>query len=172
MLTDLSQKTSEELILLNEEICNNLHIITKKQIAHSKAGRMLELDKKGLDAQMKEIVKETTRRKNLEETNHIITEDIRSIAGFDTLSENELLIISTKMDRTDYRKYGEYPRWLDLRKIVETVIDMKQRYPKWILSNLSRGGQLDTLPPETFYTYEFKDEANMYAKIGGIQIIK
>ena len=75
------------------------------------------------------------------------------------------------MDKTDYRKYGEYPRWIDLDKIIKYVINIKKQYTTWTLLSLSRGGQLDMLPPDTFYRYVFKDDRDNYFTIGCIVVL-
>lgn len=84
--------------------------------------------------------------------------DNSSIEGFELLSEDELSVITTNMDRTDYRKYGVPIRFYDLERICREVINIKKKYPKWILTKLARAGQYDTLPPDKFYRYEYKDE--------------
>jgi hypothetical protein len=63
-----------------------------------------------------------------------------------------------KMDKIDYRNYGDYPRWLDLEKICKEVIIMKKRYPNWKLMDLEKSRQTNTLPPESSYYYKFKDQ--------------
>ena len=63
-----------------------------------------------------------------------------------------------KMDKTDYRKYGDYPRWIDLEKICKEVITMKKRYPTWVLMDLEKSSQTNTLPPQSSYYYKFKDQ--------------
>ena len=75
------------------------------------------------------------------------------------------------MDRTDYRRYGYRPRFYDFERICKEVIEIKQRYPKWRLTNMSRGGQIDTLPPYTHYRYKYKDEYGSHFDIGGIKLI-
>lgn len=116
-------------------------------------------------------MKETKRREDIEESKNIINENIKNIEGFTLLSEDELSIITKGMDRTDYRKHGQYPRFLDLERICKEVINMKQKYPKWKLTSLARGGQYDTLPPHTFYRYEYKDEYGYHFNLGGITVL-
>ncbi len=74
----------------------------------------------------------------------------------------ELVAISNGMDKTDYRKHGNYPRWYDLETLVKDVIAFKNLYPGRILVSLSRVGQYDTLPPETFYRYTYKSPHGHY----------
>jgi hypothetical protein len=75
------------------------------------------------------------------------------------------------MDKTDYRKNGNYPRWYDLERLVNEVIVFKKLYPGWILESLARGGQYDTLPPQTFYRYTYKSPHGHYMSMGGIERI-
>ena len=47
----------------------------------------------------------------------------------------------------------------------------KKLYPDWILESLTRGGQYDTLPPQTFYRYTYKTPHGHYMSMGGIERI-
>jgi hypothetical protein len=87
-----------------------------------------------------------------------VFESVQTVEGFDTLLKSELVVISNGMDKTDYRKHGNYPRWYDLERLVKEVIYFKKLYPGWILDHLARGGQYDTLPPQTFYRYTYKSQ--------------
>jgi hypothetical protein len=109
--------------------------------------------------------------KNLEriiDTENVF-ESVQGVEGFDTLLQEELVAISNGMDKTDYRKFGNYPRWHDLEKLVKEVIAFKKLYPGWILESLTRGGQYDTLPPQTFYRYTYKSPHGHYMSHGGIE---
>lgn len=87
-----------------------------------------------------------------------VFETVQGTEGFDTLLQSELVAISDGMDKTDYRKYGNYPRWYDLKRLVKEVIMFKQLYPCWILQSLTIRGQYDTLPPKSFYIYTYKSQ--------------
>ena len=68
------------------------------------------------------------------------TTELRKTIGEDIIkliSDDELLIITTKMDRRDYRKHGNYPRFIDLERICKEVIKIKSKYPDWKLKNLN-----------------------------------
>jgi hypothetical protein len=52
--------------------------------------------------------------------------DNSSIEGFELLSEDELSVITTNMDRTDYRKYGVPIRFYNLKRICREVINIKK----------------------------------------------
>ena len=97
---------------------------------------------------------------------------VNTIDGFETLLKDELFAISNGMDKTDYRKYGaNYPRWFDLERIVKDVIKCKTQYPGWILENISKKGQLDTLPPQSFYKFTYKTPQGDNMSCGGIEIV-
>lgn len=166
---DLSVKTSEELELITKNLIETKDSIKSEIVKLTKTINNYNKDLHMIDKDLKIIVKELTLRKDIKESKKIINEEIKTIEGFKLLSEDELSIITTKMDKTDYRKHGNYPRYLDLERICEEVINMKKKYPKWTLSYLSRAGQYDTLPPHTFYKYEYKDEYGDHFNLGGIK---
>lgn len=168
---DLSGRTDEELTSLRTELDEKRTAIGSQLVEFKKKLRVLDKEYNDIDKDLKYILKEIKRREDIEEAKNVINEDINKIEGFGMLSEDELSIITKNMDRTDYRKYGNYPRFYDLERICKEVIKMKTRYPKWSLKDLGRGGQYDTCPPQTFYRYEYKDEFGNYFKIGGINIV-
>jgi hypothetical protein len=116
----------------------------------------------------KELSKEIKKLEDVIESENVF-ESVQNIEGFDTLLQEELVAISNGMDKTDYRKHGNYPRWYDLERLVKEVIAFKKLYPGWILESLTRGGQYDTLPPQTFYRYTYKTPQGHYMSMGGIQ---
>ena len=168
--TYLSEKSSEELASLTNQLNTQLNDLKNKRLELNKMRREADKDFDEKTAKLKQIINEIKRREDLEEAKNIIGTDISSIEGFELLSEDELSVITTKMDRTDYRKYGKYPRYLDLERICKEVINIKKKYPKWTLTSLARGGQYDTLPPHTFYRYEYKDEHGCNFNLGGINV--
>ena len=168
--TYLSEKSSEELASLTNQLNTQLNDLKNKRLELNKMRREADKDFDEKTDKLKQIIKEIKRREDLEEAKNIIGTDISSIEGFELLSEDELSVITTKMDRTDYRKYGKYPRYLDLERICKEVIDKKKKYPKWKFTSLARRGQYDTLPPHTFYSYEYKDEYGSHFNIGGITL--
>ena len=153
---DLSGKTAEELESIKKELNEKKTTVSSERIQANKIVRLCDSQLRNIDKDLAIILKETKRREDIEESKNIINEDIRNIEGFTLLSEDELSIITKGMDRTDYRKHGQYPRFLDLERICKEVINMKKRYPKWSLTDLDRGGQYDTLPPHIFYKYGYK----------------
>ena len=168
--TYLSEKSSEELASLTNQLNTQLNDLKNKRLELNKMRREADKDFDEKTAKLKQIINEIKRREDLEEAKNIIGTDISSIEGFELLSEDELSVITTKMDRTDYRKYGKYPRYLDLERICKEVINIKKKYPKWTLTSLARGGKYDTLPPHTFYRYEYKDEHGCNFNLGGINV--
>lgn len=116
----------------------------------------------------KELSKKIKQLDAFIETENIFN-SVNNIVGFDTLLSSELLVISNGMDKTDYRRYGNFPRWNDLERLVKEVIEFKKKYPGWILEHLKNGGQLDTLPPRISYKFEYKTPEGYSMSMGGIQ---
>ena len=169
-LTELEcySKTVEELVALEKTLTNNA-IECNANLTKIKSEYLRYLDvHKFITRDQKIILNELQRRDDILNSVHVF-DDVRHLDGFDLLSEPELTIISTKMDREDYRQHGR-PRWMDVEMICKSVIEMKKRYPTWQLQNLSKAGQYDTLPPGNFYKYEYKDEYDCYFDIGGIKV--
>lgn len=70
--------------------------------------------------------------------------------------EDELIEITKGMDKIDYTKFGDYPRWIDLDKIIQQAVEVKQKYPEWKLTKVNKVGHIDSLPPKTFYEYSYE----------------
>lgn len=85
-----------------------------------------------------------------------VLDDVKHIEDFNLLERNELAIIISGMDKSDYTKYN-CARWIDLENIIKEVIKMKKKY-NWKLYSLTKKGQIDTMPPQNLYKYEYKDE--------------
>jgi len=155
----LYEKTQEELNALNISLNEKKRNIKIEREVAKNALRVVEKKLSEVEDKLKRISQENIRRENIAESKTMIGEKERNIDGFNLLTEDELSVIAKNMNKTDYRKYGvNYPRWLDLETIIKTVVEMKKRYPKFTLTNLDIGGQIDMLPPQTFYKYEFTDE--------------
>lgn len=159
---DFSGKSLDELLVLQKELKEKTRFLTTERIKAVKIVRDIEKDLKKIDDNLKIILKEIQRHEAIDEAKNMISEDIKGIEHFSLLTGDELLMIMKKMDRTDYRKYGDYPRWLDLEKICKEVIEMKKRYPNWILMDLEKSGQTNTMPPQSSYYYKFNDEFAAY----------
>jgi len=119
-------------------------------------------------------------RKKIKHIEHIMeTENmfdtIAHVEGIDTLTKEELVLISNDMDKTDYRNSilnsskQNYPRWFDLERLVKEVIEFKKQYPGWILECLRLDGQYDTFPPQIFYRYTYKSPHGHSMSLGGIK---
>lgn len=159
---DLSDKTLGDLLGLQKDLKEKMRLITTERIKAVKVVRDIEKDVRKLDVNLKNISNEIQRHETINETKNMISEYIKIIENFDLLTGDEIMLITNKMDKTDYRKYGDYPRWIDLEKICKEVITMKKRYPNWILMDLEKSRQTTTLPPEASYYYKFKDEFAHY----------
>lgn len=130
------------------------------------------------ESRKKELSKEIKKLAEIIEAENVF-ESVQNIEGFDTLLQEELVAISNGMDKTDYSKMDlvrarskeSIPRWIDLERLVKEVIGFKKLYPGWILECVERGGQYDTLPPQTFYSYTYKSPHGHYMTFGGIKII-
>lgn len=167
MMEDLSGKSKEELDEIKSELI-------KKQCKLGLEINNIDKRKKELNTNYEQIIKdikqvdiEIKRRKDSEDAKLILTPEISAIEGFELLGEDELSIITKKMDRTDYGY--RYPMFNDLDRICKEVIQIKRRYPKWTLTDMSKGGQIDTLPPYIYYRYEYEDEHGSHFDIGGIK---
>jgi hypothetical protein len=157
-MNPLYEKTQEELNALNISLNEKKRNIKIEREVAKNALRVVEKKLSEVEDNLNRILREFKRREDISESKTMIGEKEKNIDGFNLLSEDELSVIAKNMNKTDYRKYGQYPRWLDLENIIETVVEMKKRYPKFTLTNLDIGGQIDVLPPQTFYRYEFTDE--------------
>lgn len=145
------------------EVETEINELNKIYREHLKKVNLCVLRKKQLSQEIKKL------EDIIESVN--IFDSVRVLDGFDTLIQEELTIISQGMDKTDYRKHGNYPRWYDLERLVKEIIEFKKLYPGWILERLSRGGQYDTLPPQTFYRFTYKTPQGHFMTIGGIECV-
>ena len=155
----LYEKTQEELNALKFSLNEKKRTIKIEREIAKNTLRVVEKELSDIEDKLKRISQENIRREDIAETKTMIGEKEKNIDGFNLLSEDELSVIAKNMNKTDYRKYGA-PRWLDLENIIKTVVEMKKSYPNFTLTNLDIGGQIDTLPPKTFYRYEFTDECD------------
>jgi hypothetical protein len=155
---ELSSKTFEELLNLQKELKEKMQFLTTERIKAVKVVRDIEKDVRKTDDILKNILNEIKRHETIYDSKIMISEYVKNIVNFDLLHGDEILLITNKMDRTDYRKYGDFPRWIDLEKICKEVIEIKKRHPNWILMDLEKSSQTNTLPPQSFYYYKFKDQ--------------
>jgi hypothetical protein len=130
------------------------------------------------ESRKKELSKEIKKLAEIIEAENVF-ESVENIEGFDTLLQEELVAISNGMDKTDYSKMDlvrarskeSIPRWIDLERLVKEVIGFKKLYPGWILKRVERGGQYDTLPPQTFYEFTYKTPQGHFMTFGGLKLL-
>lgn len=167
---DISRKSLMELSCLREDYNKNIVILDLEREKLSKTLREIEKREKELHNKLKEALQEIKRRESIEEIKIINDERIKYIEGFDLLKECELSLIIKNMDKNDYREYGA-TRWMDLPRLIREVSTIKKQYPNWELTNLIKTGQYDTMPPNNFYKFEFKDSNDNYFTIGRICLV-
>jgi len=170
-LNMFSEKTSEALISMYQELNKKNKTLETEKISLSRDITIIEKEQKVIYDYKNKILIEIQRREAVEETRNMLSEEIKHIENFELLNETEFAIITSKMDKTDYTKYGDFPRWIDLRRICKEVIDIKKTYPKWTLTNLEKGNrQYSKVPPHTYYKYEYKNEYNINLYLGNINL--
>ena len=101
--------------------------------------------------------------------------NVLCIEGCELLSQNELVIITNGMDKTDYRsysdrKYGDCPRWFDLERLVKEVSEFKKLYKGYILEKIIKSGKYDTLPPDNFYKFTYKTPYGHYLTYDKLEV--
>ena len=142
---------------MEELVQNQNELIEKKQqlIQEKKEiDKALRLFWNKLSEVCRELEQITTEIENRE-----LIEGVANIEGFDLLSDEEIKLIISKMDKTDYRKHGDYPRYIDLERICKDVIHTKKldpQHPAWTLTNVEICEKKeDTIPPRTTYKYVY-----------------
>ena len=124
---DLSGKTTEELLSLKTELNEKIQNISSERVKINKTLRLYDIEFNNIDKNLKQILNEFKRREDIEESKSILNPEISEIEGFELLREDELSIITKKMDRTDYRKHGVPIRFYDFKRICIEVINMKKK---------------------------------------------
>lgn len=136
----------------------------------SKKNREIQKEINNLTNKKNIISKKIKKLEDIIESENLFS-SVDKLESFDLLTKLELVEISKGIDKTDYRKFGNFPRWIDLEKVIKEVIEFKKQYPGWILDKIEKKGQLDTLPPKTYYKYTYKTPLGHYLTYGGIEII-
>lgn len=149
-------KAKSEIIRVKDELSQVQSELARIIIERRKIVR----DETICENRKKELNKELKKLKSIIETENMF-ESVQNIEGFNTLSQNELIIITNGMDKTNYESMPllsgqSIPRWYDLERLVTKAVEIKQMYPNWILEKLSLCGQYDTLPPKSFYKFCYK----------------
>jgi len=156
---DLTTKNEEELASIQTDLLNEEKCIQKELIQLSHTTELYRTQLKQNKDTSKLIHAELKRRKYFEEIQNIFN-DTNIEEGALLLSKDELCIIYNGMDLLDYRSISnKYPRYIDLERICERVIEIKKNYPNWILADLKVNTVMDRMPPVTGYKYKYKDNA-------------
>ena len=155
-----------------------LAIVESEYKDHQKTHNEISKKMRLCESAKKNLSKELKRLEDIIESENILA-NVLWIEGVETLSQQELVSISTGMDQTDYRKMDlinatsntELPRWIDLERLVKEVIEFKKQYPGWILERIQKSGQHDTFPPQTFYKFTYKSPQGHFMSYGGIELL-
>lgn len=124
-----------------------------------------------------DLIKNSTLLKNLFCNKNSIEEELKSKPKSESTIIRELIdeldktnklicddmdIIIKNMDKKDYRCVGNYPRWIDLDKIVLMIVKLKTKYTFWKLLHIELV-KLDKYSsiPKNDYIYYFSDGENM-----------
>ena len=162
-------KAKQQLITVQEEFnqisieCNEFNRIHKENLKKMRA----------CEGRKNQLLKVLKQLENIIESETMLS-SVTNFEGIDTLSQDELTIICSNMDKTNYNKCARsyennYPRWYDLEGIVKEVIEFKKLYPGWTLDGLQISGKYDTMPPQNFYKYTYKTPYGHYMSHGGIE---
>ena len=73
-----------------------------------------------------------------------VAPSIQKIPGNELVSRDERLKILEAMDKTDYKRD---PEFIDLENMFRHVIQTKQVFPLWNLTDVQKIGKIDTYPP-------------------------
>ena len=150
---------NNRLTMLNKELAElNAHILParREKIILMKKVRELERTEENISNIIRELEVKIKNVKDL-----ILTEDIfkpfESVYGYNLLTELDKLHIYHGMDKINYQEQNEnLPRYIDLEKIINFIIDIKSRYFNFILISVKIGKQIASLPPQNNYIYTFK----------------
>ena len=124
------------------------------------------------DNTLRSLTKEIKKMEQIIESEDVF-ESVKNIEGFDSLTKNDLFIISKGMDKTNYsdnKIVQDCPRWIDLERLVKEVIHFKSIYPDWILENIIMTGHYDAMPRRNFYKFTYKTPTGHYMMYGGMDM--
>ncbi len=165
--TDLSKLNIDDLKKSKHEHESLIACLSGEKSTLNKQSSIITQQIYDIEKMLTSILQEISCREEIEEAKHIIEQDISTMEGFELLSENEISIIISNMDRTDYRNYGVTVRFNDLERICREVIETKKQSPKWVLKNMSFIQMVDIVP-NTVYIYDYEDECGENFQRGGI----
>jgi hypothetical protein len=150
---------NNRLNMLNKELAElNAYILPARREKTILMKKVRELER--TEENINNIIRELeVKIKNVKDL--ILTEDIfrpfESTYGYNLLTELDKLHIYHGMDKINYQELDEnLPRYIDLEKIINFIIDIKSRYINFILISVKIGKQITLLPPKTDYVYTFK----------------
>lgn len=149
-----SQKSSEDLHILQKQFNKEKKELETRQ---NQILDMLSCNRKQVNennTKLEVIESILDKRKSIEEANSIITEEIKSIDGFELLNINEILVIITKLYKTNCK--------IKLEKIFTDVIDYKKHFKGWSLLNISTHTNYYITPHNVHYRFEFENEYSDY----------
>lgn len=111
----------------------------------------LEVEKKKITDKILKIKQELDLPKLLEEVKKIDNDNILTI--------EEIKKIYQGMDKSDYSDVG-IKHWIDLKKLVNTTIYVKNRYKSinLVLLEVVKGMSEDRYPPNNYYSLKFEDK--------------
>ncbi len=149
-------KTIDDLLIQKLQLQLELDSLNSER---SKINKLLHISNSQIRTKNKEIedvtlqIDKLTSLVNMHNIVNFISNDDNKYL-IDILSKEELTIITNKMDKTDYTKYG-CCRFIDLEKLIVKIVEIKKSYPNWTLIDMRKCGQLDVLPPKSFYNLYF-----------------
>ena len=149
-----------------EKLREEFATVESELINLSKEWRIINTKRIDFESIRKDLIKQIKHLETIFESENMF-ETVDNIEGFDTLLQEELVEISTGMDRRDYRNGGDYPRWNDLERLVKETIEIKKQYPGWILKGINNIGQYDTFPPQTLYKSIYQTPQGHYMSFCG-----
>ncbi len=140
----------------------------RTQLIHT--GRVLDASLKNTQSILNLIYRELTCRENINYNKYFIDRDTRHIEGLSLLSNDEIEIITTTLREKHHKsidittthtsiKVNNVFLTLELDRCLKYAIDIKKRYPKWKLSNITTStSNYSAKPSCTYYTYTYIDE--------------
>jgi hypothetical protein len=157
-------EAKNKIIILKAELAEN-------EVEHKKLVKITEEHHEKMNAwayRKSALTKEIKKLEEILETENVF-ETVQKTEGFDSLLQEELIAIFKGMNKTDYRKTGNYPRWYDLERLVKGLIEFKKLYPGWVLIYLEVIGQNEIHPPVTVYRYKYKTPRGHYMTMDGVE---
>jgi len=131
-----------------------LDVYKKEQERINNEIENLETDKKAILENLHQL---KTNINSPENNYNIFDEPDLNVYGMGGLTQEEKQAISDGIDKTDYRHLGDYPRYIDLEKIVEQVRQLKG---DWTLVKVTKTGTYGPMPSAGKYKLTFKPDCD------------